>query len=222
VKEVTAEVYALHEPGGDPWYVGCTGDGIDNRLADHQRKNPLCGPHTQIGLIETVTGTVRECGAAEVAWIDYGREVGWPLVNGPEDRPWKGPNSEAANEAIRLARIGVTHSEAARQKISEKGRERFADPKERERTAAKQRGKKDSEETRRHKSEAQRRSYDEDPERGQRQAAALRRHYENPEARARKAAKNRAMWQPGGSRYHERRERAVLSSHETGPDPQDG
>jgi hypothetical protein len=104
VKEVTAEVYALHEPDEDPWYVGCTGNGIDNRFADHQRKNPLCGPRTQISVIETVTGTVKECGAAEVAWIDYGREVGWPLVNGPEDRPWKGPNSEAANKAIRRAR----------------------------------------------------------------------------------------------------------------------
>lgn len=48
-----------------------------------------------------------------------------------------------------------------------------------------------SEETRRRKSDAQ------------------RRHHEDPEARARRQAAMQAMWEPGGSRFHERRARIV-------------
>ena len=96
-----------------------------------------------------------------------------------------------------MARLGAQHSEATRHKISDRNNARFADPKERERIAAKLRGKKDSEATKRKKAEAQRRRG------GCQPGCTCGRHTPSDEARRRHRIVNAAMWQPGGSRYHE-------------------
>jgi hypothetical protein len=150
VKEVTAEVYALHEPDEDPWYVGCTVQRPNRRLTQHRcgmspTTNGSVTPDTCIGVIETITGTVEECGAAEVAWIDYGREVGWPLVNISSDGEgaYRGPQSDAMKMKMR-GRASPMHgkkpSAETRRRMSETRRRRNYPASEKQREWARRLG----------------------------------------------------------------------------------
>jgi hypothetical protein len=131
VKEVTAEVYALYEPGCDPWYVGLTTKDLASRFARHRKggtdaTRDLITPDTRIGVIEEVAGTRAECATSEQEWIDYGRdELGWPLVNADRGWPFTGRKHPLSAEATRRmadagrATRGRKLSDDAKRRISE-------------------------------------------------------------------------------------------------------
>jgi hypothetical protein len=123
----TVSIYALYEPGCDPWYVGCTAASLDERLKQHRRgqgrfeRHTNITPQTRIGLIERVTGTVKECHHAEHAWIGYGHDIGWPLVNTLTAWPWRPGRHHSAEtrRKMREAKLGKPRSAETRRKISE-------------------------------------------------------------------------------------------------------
>jgi hypothetical protein len=123
----TVTIYALFEPGSDPWYVGCTKQSLNTRLAQHRKgtgrfeRHAHLTPDTRIGVIERVTGSVGECQRAEYTWIGYGHDVGWPLVNTATGWRWTPGlhHTDETKRKISEAKRGHPVSAETRRRISE-------------------------------------------------------------------------------------------------------
>jgi hypothetical protein len=93
---VTTKIYALHDGNGAVRYIGKTRLSLSRRLAGHlhdtKRGNKSkksrwiqgmisVGKFPEIILIGEVPGNGNQ---EEIAWIDYGRSLGWELTNGTD------------------------------------------------------------------------------------------------------------------------------------------
>ncbi len=138
---MVAKIYVLCEPDGEIRYIGKTSYPLAKRLAWHLREarrsasnHRLCwirsvmsrGYLPGIVLIGEVAG---DGNAEEIAWIKYGRQEGWRLVNGTDGGEGTVGKSADALRKISIANKGKTMSPEARKKISDanKGRVKSAE-----------------------------------------------------------------------------------------------
>ena len=93
---MTTRIYALHDGDGAVRYIGKTRLSLPRRLAGHLHDARRCnkskkshwiqsmisvGKFPEIILIGEVQGNGNR---EEIAWIDYGRSLGWELTNGTD------------------------------------------------------------------------------------------------------------------------------------------
>ena len=153
------KIYILCEPDGEIRYIGKTYKKLSRRLSQHLtlarsgKKNHRLdwirsvlskGYLPKIELIGEVDGSGS---SEEVAWIAYGKQEGWRLVNETEGGEGVIGRSADALEKMRAANIGRKISDYQKKRISEANRVRIVSEETRKKSSLANRGQTRSIET---------------------------------------------------------------------------